>query len=293
MTEDNSVMVDEGQNVSDGEDYSNEEDSQELDNQVDSQETGDDEEDGSGDEQLTDKGTKLDPNPKSAVHQQLANANRVIRQMEGILTNPALLKRYAEQNGMTLAEAKADVKEQQDEVEDAIQEFTPDQFKTSADVAKALNDIRSTTSKTIKELKAENSRLREGYQGINSSRKLETIANNMDRDITTVREKYPELNPKSPDFDKELEQSIGELYNELDFDPATQTFRGQVSLAKIADRVMKAAKRAGQRGSRKAQTDVKVKQAGKVTSGQGKSKSSGDTQGLTIAQKIAKAYGNG
>lgn len=290
---DESVMVDEGQNVSGGEDFSNENDSQELNNQTDTQETGSEGEDGGDQTQYTEKGTKLDPNPQSAVHQQLANAKRQIQQMEGILTNPNLLKRYAEQNGMTLAEAKADVKEQQDDVEDAIQEFSPDQFKTSGDVAKALNSIRQETTKTIKELKAENQRLREGYQGINSSRKLERVANNMERDITTVREKYPELNPGSPDFDKELEQSIGELYHELDFDPATQTFRGEVSIAKIADRVMKAAKRAGKQGSRKAQTDVKVKQAGKVTSGQGKSKSSGDTGNLTIAQKIAKAYGNG
>lgn len=283
-------MVDEGQNVSDGgESY---DDSQELDSQVEGQETDQDEE-GDGETQYTDKGTKLDPNPQSAVHQQLANARRQIQQMEGILTNPSLLRRYAEQNGMTLAEAKADVKEQQDEVEDAIQEFTPDQFKTSGDVANALNSIRKETSKTIKELKAENQRLREGYKGINSSRELERVANNMERDIATVREKYPELNPSSPDFDKELEQSIGELYNELDFDPATQTFRGKVSIAKIADRVMSAAKRASKRGSRQAQTDVKVKQAGKVTSGKGKSKGGDSTEGLTIAQKIAKAYGNG
>lgn len=292
MTDANSVMVDEGQNVSDGEDYSNEGDSQEFDSQVEGQETDSDEA-GDGDTQYTEKGTKLDPNPQSAVHQQLANARRQIQQMEGILTNPSLLRRYAEQNGMTLAEAKADVEEQQGDMEDAIQEFTPDQFKTSADVAKALNDIRSTTSKTIKELKLENQRLREGYKGISSSRELERVANNMERDIATVREKYPELNPSSPDFDKELEQSIGELYNELDFDPTTQTFRGKVSIAKIADKVMSAAKRSRKQGSRQAQTDVKVKQAGKVTSGQGKSKGGDSTQGLTIAQKIAKAYGNG
>lgn len=291
MTEDKSVMVDDGNNVADGDDYSNEEDSQELNNQTDDQDSGSEgEEDGA---QYTEKGTKLDPNPQSAVHQQLANAKRQIQQMEGILTNPTLLKRYAEQNGMTLAEAKADVKEQQEEVEDAVEEFTAEQFKTPADVAKALNDIRSSTSKTIKELKAENQRLREGYKGISSSRELERVANNMERDIATVREKYPELNPSSPDFDKELEQSIGDLYNELDFDPTTQTFRGKVSIAKIADRVMSAAKRARKQGSQRAQTDVKVKQVGKVTSGKGKSSGGDSTKGLTIAQKIAKAYGNG
>lgn len=283
-----SVVVDEGQDVSI--DESSQDDSQELNNQTDeTQETDSEGEDGEA--QYTEKGTKLDPNPQSAVHQELANARRQIQQMEGLLTNPVLLKRYAEQNGMTLAEAKADIKEDQEEQEELIEEFTPDKLQTIGDVAKALNSIRSTTSKTIKELKAENQRLREGYNGISSSRELERVATNMEKDITTVRAKYPELNPSSPNFDKELEQSIGELYNELDFDPTTQTFRGKVSIAKIADRVMGAAKIARKQGSRQAQTDVRVKQAGKVNQSKGKSGGT-STQGLTIAQKIAKAYGN-
>lgn len=281
-------MVDEGQNVSSDE---SQDDSQELNNQTDDSQVTDDSEGEDGEAQYTEKGTKLDPNPQSAVHQELANARRTIQQMEGVLTNPTLLKRYAEQNGMTLAEAKADIKEDQEEQEDLIEEFTPDQFQTREDIAKALNTIRSTTSKTVKELKAENQRLREGYKGINSSRELERVANNMQKDITTVREKYPELNPSSPDFDKELEQSIGELYHELDFDPTSQTFRGKVSIAKIADRIMTAAGRAKKQGSRQAQTDVRVKQAGKVNQSKGKSGGT-STQGMTIAQKIAKAYGN-
>jgi len=232
---------------------------------------------------LTKKGTKLDPNPQSAVHQQLANAKRQVQQMEQVLSNPELLRNYAKQNGMTLTEAKAEVKEEKKEVED----FTPDSFKTAADVAKSFNSM----NKTVKELREENSRLLEGQRGINSTREAERVVTNMRRDISTVQEKYPELNPKSPDFNKDLESSIGELYNDLDFDPKTKTFRGKVSVVKIADQVMKAAKLANKQGSRKAQTDVKVKQAGKITSG--KSKSSGKAlssdPGTMIAQKIAKA----
>lgn len=278
-------MVDEETEVSADE---SQDDSQE--DQTDG-ESQDDSEGEDGEAKLTEKGTKLDPNPQSAVHQELANARRQIQQMEGLLTNPTALQNYARQNGMTLAEAKAEVKDEQEDAEDLVEEFTPDQFQTAGDVAKALNQMRSVTSKTVKELKAENSRLREGYKGINSSRELERVANNMEKEITTVRAKYPELNPTSPNFDKELEQSIGDMYNELDFDPASQTFRGKVSIAKIADRMMGAAKLAKKQGSRQAQTNVVVKQAGKVNQSKGKS-GSGNTQGLTIAQKIAKAYGN-
>ena len=233
---------------------------------------------------LTDKGTKLDENPQSAVHQQLANAKRQVQQMEKVLRSPELLRNYAKQNGMTLTEAKADIKDEKEEVKD---EFTPDSFKTADDVAKGFNSM----NKTIKGLVIENSRLREGQKGINSSRRLEHIANNMQKDITTVQEKYPELNPTSPEYNKELESSIGELYQQLDYNPATKSFNGKVSITTIANQIMKAAGLAKKQGSLKAQTDVKVKQAGKITSGKSKktgSKESSDP-GTSIAQKISKA----
>lgn len=284
MTE-GSVVVDEGQEIPTSEE--SQDDSQEINNDEGGEESQEIEETNTeedGEAELTDKGTKLDPNPQSAVHQQLANAKRQVEQMEGILTNPARLKKFASQNGMTLTEAKAEIKEEQEEI---VDEFAPDQFKTGADVATALNKMNTN----LREAKAENKRLRDGQDGINSSRKLDKIASNMQRDITTVQDKYPELNPKSPDFDKELETSVGKLYQKLDFDQASQSFRGKVSITDIAETIMGAAKRGNKAGSRKAQTNVVVKQAGKVKSGKGKSKGN-STAGMTIAQKIAKAYGN-
>ena len=235
-------------------------------------------------EVLTEKGTKLDPNPQSAVHQELANAKRQVQQMETVLRDPELLRNYAKQNGMTLTEAKADIKDEKEEVKD---EFTPDSFKTADDVARGFNKI----NKTVKELKEENQSLREGQKGINSSREADRIANTMQKDITTVQEKYPELNPTSPDFDKKLESDIGSLYKELDFDPATNAPRGKVSLVNIADKIMSAAGRSRKQGSQEAQTNVKVKQAGKVTSGKGTSKGASVSKdpGTAIAQKINKA----
>lgn len=280
---DESVMVDERSSDLAGDESVNEE-SQEIDEQAEDQEIDSEAEGGDEEVKLTEKGTKLDPNPQSAVHQELANAKRQIQQMEQVLTNPTLLRRYAEQNGMTLAEAKADLKGEQEEI---VDEFTPDQFKTADDIAQTFNRI----NKTVRELREENARLQEGYSGINSSRKLETIASNMQRDIATVQEKYPELNPKSPEYDSELEREVGSLYQDLDFDQETGSFRGNVSVLTLADRIMSAAKRARKRGSKEAQTDVKVKQSGKVTSGTGKSKDT-SSEGLTIAQKIAKAVGN-
>src|SRR5258706_5905157 len=44
-------------------------------------------------EQTTDKGTKLDPNPQSAVHQKLANAERLIGDFKKVLGSPELLRK--------------------------------------------------------------------------------------------------------------------------------------------------------------------------------------------------------
>jgi hypothetical protein len=236
---------------------------------------------GEEDQQFTEKGTKLDPNPLSQAHQLLANERRVRQQYEQVLNSPELLKKYAQQYGMTLTEAKAEIKEE-------AKSFTPDRFKTAQDVAEALNEVYGD----VRTLKEENQRLQGELRGLSGSRQVERVANTMKQDIDTIREKYPELNPKSPEFNKDLEREIGSLYQEVDFDPEAGVFRGKVSLAKLTDQVMKAASKAREQGSQKAQTDVKVKQAGRVvTSSKSTSSEVGESKdpSTAIAQRIAKA----
>jgi len=232
--------------------------------------------------ELTEKGTKLDPNPQSAAYQQLANERRLRQQYEQVLRDPGLLKKYAQESGMTLAEAKEEVKEDL---------YSVDKLKTAEDVANALNEIKTGFTKNLSNLQEENQRLKSELTGLSSSRQFEYVANNMQKDISTVREKYPELNPKSSEFDPELEREIGSFYHELDYDPQLGGYRGNYSIAKITDRIMKAAGRARDKGAKKAQTIVKQKEAGKiVTSGKASSKSeSVSTDPATaIAQRIRK-----
>jgi hypothetical protein len=232
--------------------------------------------------ELTEKGTKLDPNPQSAAYQQLANERRLRQQYEQVLRDPGLLKKYAQESGMTLAEAKEEVKEDL---------YSVDKLKTAEDVANALNEIKTGFTKNLSNLQEENQRLKSELTGLSSSRQFEYVANNMQKDISTVREKYPELNPKSSEFDPELEREIGSFYHELDYDPQLGGYRGNYSIAKITDRIMKAAGRARDKGAKKAQTIVKQKEAGKVvTSSKASSKSeSVSTDPATaIAQRIRK-----
>src|SRR6185369_9068021 len=49
--------------------------------------------------ELTDKGTKLDPDPLSRANQELANERKKIKDYEEVLTNPILLKGYLAQFG--------------------------------------------------------------------------------------------------------------------------------------------------------------------------------------------------
>lgn len=244
---------------------------------------------------LTEKGTKLDPDPLTAAHQLLANERQKIASYERVLGDPALLARYAKESGYTLAEAKAELK---DEVKETKKLFTPDRFKTADDVATALNEMEERHEKSLQELREENKRLSQGYQGINADRQAERLYTATQNDLSTIRSNYPELNPKDPAYDAELEKEIGDFYVDLDaVDPRdlTKGFKGKISLATITDRVMKAAGKAKQKGSQQAQTDIKMKQSGKVvTSTKGTPSGAGESNdpGTTIAQRIARATGN-
>lgn len=247
---------------------------------------------GEQDQQLTEKGTKLDPNPLSAAHQQLANERRLRQQFQAVLSDPVALRKYAKESGYSMEEAKAEIKEE------VAKTYTPDRFKTPEDVANALNEIQANSQKSLAELREENKRLREGFTGFNESRHIEHVANTMQQDIGTIRGKYSELNPKSPDYDPELEKEIGSFYHKLDaVDPndSEKGYKGQFSIAEIADSFMRAAGRAKKKGSEEAQTNVRVKQAGRVvTSSKTASKGESESKdpGTVIAQRIAKALGN-
>jgi hypothetical protein len=253
-----------------------------------SQATEESSEGGDEGQQLTEKGTKLDPNPLSQAHQLLANERRQRAQYEQILNNPDMLKRYAEQMGMTLAQAKAEVKEE-------VNEFTPDKFKTADDVAAALNNLQTQFSGKLTEAQKVIETLQSKVSEFESTGRIQQVANGMKEDIMTVREKYPVLNPKNPDykeFGQELEKRIGSFYHQLDFDPQSNSYRGGVSLAGITDFVMGFVDQAKKEGNTEAQTKVIVKKAGKVVTSSKKTTDEGETSkdpGTVIAQRIAKA----
>lgn len=237
-------------------------DSQVSDDSSDSQDQG---------VQYTDKGTKLDPNPQSALHQQLANERRMRQQYEKVLSDKEMFLKYAEQSGYTKQEAKEAAKEI----------FSPDKFKTVEDVASAFNELSGKYAQEIESLKKQ-------LSGIDSERRVNQAATRLDLDIRSAKEKYPELNPKSPNYDLELDKEIFKLYSELDADPTTGNLRGEIPLMKVVDRVMRAAGRAKKAASKEAQTQVVTKQSGRVVTSQKSSSKEASDSDLSPADAISK-----
>ncbi len=268
----------ESQETGDQETDSGEEENQEEENQ----ETGSKKSE-EGKAKTTEKGTKLDQNPLSAAHQQLANERKKSQGYERVLNSPELLKKFAKESGYTLKEAKAEIKEEL--------KYSADQFKNSGDIANTLNEMKSSFTKEITTLRDENKRLRGDLTGLSSSQKVTQVANTMKSDISAVQAKYPALNPKSSEFDPDLEKEIGSLYHELDYNPKSGGYRGKVSLAKLTDRVMKAAGKAGKKASDKAKTNVIVKKSGKVVTSSKVTSNKGSVSkdpATNIAQRINK-----
>lgn len=226
--------------------------------------------------ETTDKGTKLDPDPLSQANQLRANAEKRLREMESFMSDPAAVKRYleeleAEKGQSTGTEAEA---------------IDPSKIETVEDLQKYAKHLESKTMKEIEALKRET-------QQKDQIAQVKETGTRIASEIESIQNKYPQLratNPdgtKNPDFDPELDREIGELYDYLDFDPQSQTYRGRVSFAKVAESFMRMAKRGEQSGSRKAQTIVQDRRMGRAQSGTVSKSSEPDESSMSASQLIA------
>jgi len=225
---------------------------------------------------VTEKGTKLDQNPLSRVNQELANERAKIKQYEEVLNNPTLLKNY-----VTQFENPETQKEKNEEPEMRVEDI-----QTTEDLQKYQRQQDKKLDSKFKELDTT-------ISSVKSSQRDTVVASRIQSDITTIREQYPELNPKSPTYNKELDTSVGELYEMYDLDPQTKTFRGQVSIKDIAEKVMKAAGSSRKQGSEEAQTTIRDKRSGRAVSGASSTApdESHMTPGQIIASRIKAARG--
>lgn len=237
------------------------------------------------DQELTEKGTKLDDNPLSRVNQELANERAKIRRYEQVLNDPQLLKGYV---------AQFDKNEPQKEEKSDEPELRYEDVKTTEDLQKFLKQQDTKVQAKIKELDST-------ISNVKSSQKDTVVASQIQSDITAIRSRWDELDPKrdsegkptNPNYNETLDKSIGMLYEKFDLDPQTKSFQGKIRISEIADIVMAAAGSSKKQGSTEAQTIVRDKRTGRAVSGASSTApdESNMSPGQLIAARIRAAAG--
>ena len=268
------------ENINNSEDESKSEETKEVTPETESETDG---------QKLTDKGTKLDPNPQSAVHQELANAKREAEQYREFMSNPAQVKKYLAdleaELGQQTGESKAEIK---DRAEDENLITDPNKIETPEDFKSYVSFLTKDLQKAKEDLLKERDFMK--YQA-----QEEAIGKRLVSEIDAIQSKYQFLDPKSPDFDEVLEKEIADQYEEIDKDPRTGRYLGKVSIAAIAERAIRIRKLGEATGSKQAQTTVLDKRQGAVKTGGGASVSSDESKmsaAQLIASRMARARGN-
>jgi hypothetical protein len=243
---------------------------------------------------LTEKGTKLDPNPESAIHQELANERRKTSQMTEVLGNPKLLAAFLEkQHGIKVSATSQDeVATENKPAAPIVKQYTAEDFESLEDVANVVNGLQTQFGEKLSTVEKENKELKGVVTNLLSGKRAQDIVTTTERGISSLS-KEPELDPKSPQFIPGLEDEIGAEYLRLDFDKETGDFRGTNDIAEIGKRILAVARKSVQKGSLDAQTIVKDKSVGKVaTSSKVKEETGADNLAPadSIAQGIQKMF---
>jgi hypothetical protein len=235
---------------------------------------------------LTEKGTKLDPNPQSAVHQELANAKREAEEYRQFMSNPQQLKKY-------LAELESELGDKTGETKSEIQDRAEDEnLITDPDKIETPEDFKSYVKFLTKGIEKERKSLLEERNSIRQEASERAINDRLVNDIDSLQNKYSFLRPTNsdgtpnPEFDKELEKEIAEQYEEFDKDPKTGKYLGKVSISAIAERAIRIRRLGEATGSKQAQTTVVDKRLGAVKTTGGKSIASDESK-MSATQLIA------
>lgn len=267
----------------------------EADNQQNQGENDQDQEDQNQETpQKTEKGTNLDKNPKSAVHQQLANEKKIRGQYEEVLASPALMQRYLrEQFNIDVDLTRKPATETKTETTPTERKkWTAQDFESREDVADKFNQLEDKFEKTMADKDKEISDLKQQLGGMSQRDQLIQIADSIESDVKALRGE-PELNPESPEYIPGLEEKIGGMFKRLDFDKETGSYRGKYSILELGQEIIDTARAAKKAGVQRGQTIVKDKSKGNIrTTSTVDKQVDGDklTPSQSIAQGVAKMF---
>lgn len=245
-------------------------------------------------------GTKLDKNPQSRVHQELANERKLRSQMQQVLASPELMKQFLKEQynmDVTLGEAKKiaeDAQNGEGNTSPEIKEYKAEDFENLEDVASVVNEMQKGF---IEKDKAKDAKIEELSQKVDQlldGGRMQHIASNISQGVDNLR-KAKELDPNSPEFVEGLEDQIVQQFEKLDLDPTTGRYRGNYSIEDVGSSIINAVRMGKKAGAQKTQTIVKNKTQGKVVTSP-KVDDDGDTDnmdpGTSIAQGIARMMKN-
>jgi hypothetical protein len=205
-------------------------------------------------EEVTSKGTKLDPDPMSRANQLRANAEARTREYESLLNDPQKLENY-------LKVLKGEQQQSQGE------EISLDKVETTEDLQKYLKQEREKDKAEIASVKDELAKTAQ--------------LNQYDTQLSAIRKKYP-------DMTNEQENIIGDIFEASNFVQSGNQvkYEPRVGLLDVADKVMSLSESSRKEGSRQAQTIVRSATAGRVKSGT-VTESKADETKMSAEQTIA------
>lgn len=231
-------------------------------------------------EELTEKGTKKASDPMSALNQELANTRQKAQVYEELLSNPEKLKEYLEEY-----EKETKSQSSNTQIADPLAGLDPKSIST-------VEDLQSFAEKLLTAVKSSQGELANVKNGITEAQQEEAVRSTITNEINQVKTEFPEFRQfntdgtPNPEFNPELDDLLGTVYESLDFDKQNGKFKGSVSLHWLAGVFHKAAKTGESNGLRKASTIIKDRRGGRIVNGS-KGSSTASEQGMTPSQKIA------
>jgi hypothetical protein len=242
------------------ESYDEPEESQESDQEEEQNEPQEDQE-------LTEKGTKLDPDPQSALHQQLANERRArIQTEEKALRILQELQRVQQPQSQAQERPLIDVSK----------------LETKDDIVSAF----AQTEQIIKAYASELSQLKQHLGQTSQQTQEDRNYSMLEREVSSVRG-IPELKPGTPTYSKDLEQDIYDTYKEIAYDAQDRLLPNRPSLQSIANRMVNSYRNARKSGTSQAQTRTVEKRLGGVQNNSRKG-SQDSVEGLSPTERLER-----
>lgn len=224
---------------------------------------GEEGEQGEAGEEETDRGTKAAKEPESRYYQQLKNENA---DMRALLSDPKALKHYLQESEGTQAPKDG----QKDDLKQLVDEATTETGQVDAYKLAQLMEQRMLT-KVDQGMK---------YLAQNMG-KAQQMHRSYDNDKMAVRSEHPELDPKSKEYDPELDAFVGERFI------AQGGMQGKISLKQVADQTFAYLTKVRGSATKQAETEVVRKRVGAIPQQKVSGKSSDSEADMSPEQIIA------